>query len=127
MMLPSRITKEWLKEENKEFSAIFISGSNLHPNPKFYKYYFWIYSLESKENSAADVFFKESHKLTLKEFNEEENRLQKNKISYAFVNIKYYRLGSIFNYEKLKKDCPDIIFAPPYEDDNDEMLESGHK
>ena len=58
-----------------------------------------IYSLESKENSAAaEVFYKKEH-----------------------------RLGAIFNYDKLIKEFPDIEFAPKYEDDNDESIEGGHK
>ena len=29
--------------------------------------------------------------------------------------------------ERVKKKYPDIEFAPAYEDDNDEMIENGHK
>ncbi len=131
-MVPSfRITKEnglkRLKQSGEDFLVAFISGSNLHPNPKLYKYYWWIYSLESKENSAAEVFYKKEHRLTTKEFEKESARLEDNKISFAYVNSKYHRLGTIFNYDKLIKEFPDIEFAPKYEDDNDEMIEGGHK
>lgn len=85
-MVPSfRITKEnglkRLKQSGEDFLVAFISGSNLHPNPKLYKYYWWIYSLESKENSAAEVFYKKEHRLTTKEFEKESARLEDNKIS----------------------------------------------
>ena len=49
--LPTR-----LEQRGKDFMAIFVSGSNINPNPKLYKYYWWIYSMESYENSAAEVF-----------------------------------------------------------------------
>ena len=62
-----------------------------------------------------------------KKFEEEAIRLQDNKISFAYVNRKLHRLGTIFDYEKLKEKYPDIEFAPAYEDDNDEMIENGHK
>ena len=45
-MIPSKlITKEnakkRLKQRGKDFMAIFVSGSNINPNPKLYKYYWW--------------------------------------------------------------------------------------
>ena len=130
-MIPSKlITKEnakkRLEDRGENFMAIFVSGSNLHPNPKMYKYYWWIYSMESQEKSAAEVFYTKAYRLTTKEFEEESIRLQ-DKISFAYVNRKLHRLGSIFNYEKLKEKYPDMEFAPAYDDDNDEMIESGHK
>lgn len=48
--------------------AIFVSGSNLHLNPRMYKYYWWIYSMESQEKIAAKVFYSKAHRLTTKEF-----------------------------------------------------------
>lgn len=131
-MIPSKlITKEnakkRLEQRDKDFMAIFVSGSNINPNPKLYKYYWWIYSMESKEKSAAEVFYSKAHRLTTKKFEEEAKRLQDNKISFAYVNTKLHRLGTIFDYEKLKEKYPDIEFAPAYEDDNDEMIENGHK
>ena len=35
--------------------------------------------------------------------------------------------NSVFNYNKLIKEFPDIEFAPKYEDDNDESIEGEHK
>jgi hypothetical protein len=130
-MIPSKlITKEnakkRLEDRGEDFMAIFVSGSNLHPNPQMYKYYWWIYSMESQEKSAAEVFYTKAYRLTTKEFEEESIRLQ-DKISFAYVNRKLHRLGSIFNYEKLKEKYPDMEFAPAYENDNDEMIENGHK
>lgn len=131
-MIPSKlITKEnakkRLEQRGKDFMVIFVSGSNINPNPKLYKYYWWIYSMESKEKSAAEVFYSKAHRLTTKKFEEEAIRLQDNKISFAYVNTKLHRLGTIFDYEKLLKEFSDIEFAPAYEDDNDEMIENGHK
>ena len=131
-MIPSKlITKENAKKKlearGEDFMAIFVSGSNLHPNPKMYKYYWWIYSMESQEKSAAEVFYSKALRLTTKEFEKESIRLQDNKISFAYVNRKLHRLGSTFDYEKLKEKYPDIEFALSYEDDNDEMIENGHK
>lgn len=131
MIWPGNITikaaKEWIKKRNEEFSIIFVSGSNIHPNPTMYKYYFWIYSMESKENSAKDVFYKKEYQLSIAKFEKEVQRLKNNKISFAYVNRKYHRLGSIFNYEKLKEKYPEIEFAPAFNNDIDEMNDKGHK
>jgi hypothetical protein len=131
-MIPSKlITKEnakkRLEQRGKEFMVIFVSGSNINPNPKLYKYYWWIYSMESYENSAAEVFYTKAHRLSTKKFEEESIRLQDNKISFAYVNRKLHRLGTIFDYEKLKEKYPDIEFAPAYEDDSDEINDEGHR
>ena len=131
-MIPSKlITKENAKkrieQRGKDFMAIFVSGSNINPNPKLYKYYWWIYSMESDENSAAEVFYTKAYRLSTKKFEEESIRLQDNKISFAYVNTKLHRLGTIFDYQKLKEKYPDIEFAPAYEDDSGEMIENGHK
>ena len=94
-MIPSKlITKEnakkRLEQRGKDFMAIFVSGSNINPNPKLYKYYWWIYSMESQEKSAAKVFYTKAYRLTTKEFEEESIRLQDSKISFAYVNRKLH-------------------------------------
>lgn len=71
--MPSKlITKEnvikRLEDRGENFMAIFVSGSNLHLNPRMYKYYWWIYSMESQEKIAAKVFYSKAHRLTTKEF-----------------------------------------------------------
>lgn len=131
MIFPKDITKQsakkYLEIRNKDFIAMFVSGSNLHPNPKLYKYYWWIYAIDSKEDNAEKVFYQDKYRLTTKEFMDEYERLNKEKISFAYVNVKYHRLGAIFNYDKLKQLNPDIEFAPKFDDDNDEISKDGHK
>jgi hypothetical protein len=120
MRSPRTITKESLSLR-KEFNALFISGSNLVPSPRLYKYYWWIYSLESPFENAEEIFFKDEHRLSTKQAVELIDRLHGEKISYAYVNTKYTRLGNkIWDYDKLKAEFPNIIFAPSYDDDTDE-------
>ena len=80
-----------------------------------------------KRKSAAEVFYSKAHRLATKKFEEEAIRLQDNKISFAYVNTKLHRLGTIFDYEKLLKEFSDIEFAPAYEDDSDEINDEGHR
>jgi len=121
MRSPRTITKESLSLR-KEFSALFISGSNLVPSPRLYKYYWWIYSLESPYENAEEIFFKDEYRLSTKQAVELIDRLHAEKISYAYVNTKHQRLGNkIWDYDKLKSEFQNIDFAPNYDDDTDEV------
>lgn len=44
----------------------FVSGSNLHPNPRMYKYYWWIYSELSEFENAEEMFFNYEYSLNTK-------------------------------------------------------------
>lgn len=123
MVPPSQITKESLKFPNYNImQSVFISGSNIHPNKRFYKYYWWIYSEESEEQSAKEVFFIKEKSLTTKQFFQKAEELTKRDIKFAYVNIKLHRLGnSVWDYEKIKTKYPDIEFAVALEDDLDEI------
>ena len=124
MIDPSRITKDFLREKlyRRNRNSIFISGSDIHPSKTHYKYYWWVYSLASPFESAEDVFFKDKYKLTTKEFFEQKNELYNKKILFAYVNIKHCRLGSIWDYDKLELEFPDIAFASTYDEDKDESF-----
>lgn len=95
----------------------FVSGSNLHPNPRMYKYYWWIYSELSEFESAEEVFFKEQYSLSTKEAFALMDELQAKKIRFVTANTKRKRLGSIWDYPRILQEYPDEIFAPSYEDD----------
>jgi hypothetical protein len=126
MTSPHTITKESLCSQ-KDFSAWFISGSNFVPNPRLYKYHWWIYSLESPYENAEEVFYKDEHRLSTKQAIDLIDRLHAEKISYAYVNVKYHRLGNkIWDYGRLKEKFPNMEFAPSYDEDTDEPWD-GHK
>lgn len=122
MRRPETITKKFFEEYRKGMGfnppILFISGSNMHPNPRFYKYYFWVYAENSPLASADDVFFKEEHKLTYMQALKLMEKLAADDIGFAYLNRRYYRLGNkVFDYERLKKVYPGIKFAPSYDDD----------
>lgn len=126
MRSPATITPDFFKEQ--DYSAVFISGSNLHQNARLYKYYWWIYPANSVYENAEKVFFEDEHKLSTKKATEMMEKLQNEKIPFAYVNIKYHRLGNkIWDYEKLQTKWSDIKFAVPYDDDTDEIYKNGHK
>lgn len=124
-----RINKESLLTftAKRRSVSLFISGSNLHFNPRLYKYDWWVYPSNSAYDSAGEVFYKPEHRLSTKKFYEMADRLYEDKILFAYVNSKHHRLGNtIWNYKKMKQDYPNIIFAIVYDEDTDEDYE-GHK
>ncbi|RBQ32046.1 hypothetical protein CRU92_04560 [Arcobacter sp. FW59] len=126
------ITKDWIKKQEKirncNLFISFISGLNINPNPKLYKYYFWIYSLESKEKNADEIFYKDEYKLSISEFENKYNDLKSREISFVYINVGYKRLNNtVFDYKKIKEKYPETQFAISYEDDTDKMNDKKHK
>lgn len=116
-----RITKEWLKGKR-----VFVDGSNLHPNPRFYKYYWWVFYSKTDAKNAAEIFWRTEHRLTTAEFAHLMKRLTEEQLYYAYVNRRYYRLGMIWDYHALSHKYPGLKFASAYDDDPDELYEK-HK
>lgn len=128
MVSPNRITKDVLEGRGKEgYQSVFISGSGIHPNPKLYKYSWWIYDETSPYENAGEVFYKDEHRLSTYDAIKRMDELRLKKIRFAYVNSKLQRLGcKIWDYDHLRSIYPDIEFAPVYDDDQD-MMYKEHK
>jgi len=131
MMESQKITKSYLREQlDREAVGVGICTTSINPNPSLKKYYFWVFHYEMPYTSAAEVFWKDEHRLSLKQFLELQAYLRKNGIPYAVVNSAYYRLGTkVWDYEALKRYKPNIEFAVAYDEDTDEACEEfmGHR
>lgn len=115
------ITKQYLEQNLKRGTlAIGISTTHLNPNPRLKKYYFWIYHYNMPYSSAEEVFWKDEHKLSLKEASNLMSDLKKKGIPYAYVNLGIKRLrNSVFDYETIIKEDSTIKFAVSYDEDTD--------
>ena len=121
-----RITQSFFHFQ-KVRTAVFINGTNIHPNPRLYKYYWWIYSANSEFSSAEEVFYKSEYRLSMKAAMDQMADLQSKNIPYAYVNSKIQRLGcKIWNYASLEQQNPNIKFALAYDEDLDPEYE-GYK
>jgi len=117
------ITKQFL-QKNKEEGRMGagISTTSLNPNPLLKKYTHWVYHYEMSYESAKEVLYKEKHSLSLYDYLELRNHLHSHEIPYAVVSVSQHRLGiKVWDYEKLKREYPDITFAVSYEDDLDNV------
>lgn len=99
---------------------------NIHPNPKFYKYYWWIFTADSK--TEGDDFLTDDNKLCYAEYLNKIEHIKENNIPAMIYNRKYHRIdkNNPWNYEKLKSQ-KNIKFAPSFDEDTDPLTPNGHK
>ena len=115
-MIPSKlITKEnakkRLEDRGEDFMAIFVSGSDLHPNPKMYKYNWWIYSMESEEKSAAEVFYTKAYRLTTKEF--EVGLIAKGTCPRKYIPVQSGEIGVTLLIDGVEIQNGDYVYVDP--------------
>ena len=96
-------------------------AQRMHPNPKFYKYYWHVFSRSSEYE--GDEFFKKC-KLSTYGATKEINRLRETGEPYMLYNYSLPRSGPDTPFNKNKSEH----WAPPYDDDPDTPVgKGGHK
>lgn len=123
MKRPDTITKEFLKQcHDKGSYGVGISRVNENPNALLKKYSYWVYHYNMPYQSAIEVFWKEEHKLSMKQYLDLRKSLIKSGTPFAMVQASQYRLGTnIWNYEKILREYPETSFAVSYADDTDDV------
>lgn len=114
---PSMKTLERLNELG--FGSI-IYAQNMHPNPLFYKYYWWVFSKYSEDE--GNDFLTDKNKLCTYDAVMLVDALQKENCSFIIYNKKCPRKGNKTPFDKSK----DLDWAPDYYDDTDPEWH-GHK
>lgn len=96
-------------------------AQRMHPNPRFYKYYWHVFS-RSSAYEGGEFFTK--CKISTYEAVKEMDRLRKAGEPYMVYNGSLPRSGSDTSFSKKKSEH----WAPPYDDDPDQPLGgNGHK
>ncbi len=98
-----------------------IGKTGENSNPKFYKYVWWVFHKGvSCENIEELVDSSEYRFTSTKDLDDFIHELKQNNKPLAIVRKGYTRLGvKAFDYTKMKKENPDIEFAPALEDDKE--------
>lgn len=109
MKLPSYEYLEKLTIENRAVGF----NQNMHPNPRYYKYYWHVFSKDSEVEGKA--FLGDKYLLSTYEANKEVNRLNRLGLPYMLYNYSLPREGddTPFNESKSKH------WAPSYDEDTD--------
>lgn len=123
-------TYNHLRELRKDhpYGAIFVAGAvNVHPNPRFYKYYWWVFTLDSP--TEGEEFLTDEHKLSHAAYEQKIADLRRNNGFAMVYNKQLYRVGpdSIWDEEKLKSRNPFVTFAGSFEDDPDPESVTGYR
>ncbi len=90
----------------------------MHPNPRFYKYYWWIFCRESPCEGRA--FLTKAHRLSTKAAFDLIDALAYKKQPYVIYNTRLPRLGPDTPFDpNSKRWASDTEWAPAYDEDTD--------
>lgn len=107
--------------------GIFNAGcSAVHPNPRLYKYYWWIFTQDSPVEGFE--FLTDEYRLSTANFQSQVAYCKQHNISAYIFNQKQYRYDTAlpWDYDKLQQ-REGIIFAPGFDDDPDPLTPEGLK
>ncbi len=103
-------------------------ASGIHPNPRFYKYYWWVFWNESPVDGKE--FLSSQYRLsTAAAFELLDNLKERNEPCWLY-NTSSPRLGSTIPFDPQSKHWQGLRWAPAYDDDPDPVVEIegiGHK
>jgi len=118
MKLPSYAYLDKLVKENRSDSF----AQNMHPNPRYYKYYWHVFSKDSPVEGKE--FLSDKYKLSTFEADKEITRLTKLGLQYMLYNYSLPRSGNDTPFKETKSKQ----WAPAYDEDTDLPLgKKGYK
>jgi len=115
------------KTKNAKIQRAFHKGAAYNPNPKHYKYIWWVFHNGVKsDNLKVLMKTQESRFLDFEKVESFIKILKAQNEPYAYVCKDYPRLGvTEFDYKRMQRNKPEIEFAPAWEEDpeREEILE----
>ena len=98
----------------------------MHPNPRFYKYYWWVFWRGSA--CEGHQFRSNEHRLSTKAAFDLMHVLSKKKEPHIIYNSRLPRLGPDTPFDPDSKRWPaDTEWAPAYDEDTDPICKDGFK
>lgn len=116
MRMPS-FKKLATETERSGFHWKFCGASHRHPNPRFYKYYWWIFWQESPCDGWA--FKTKPYRLATQQAFDLIQRLQAEKQSYWIYNTRLPRLDPANPFNPKAEVWRDAEWAPAFDEDTD--------
>jgi len=123
MKIPSFLELE--ADQQREEGVAHSYATRMHPNPYFYKYYWWIFWKGSPCDGRA-FFNRADTRLTTKQAYELRNKLSDENLTYYVYNESYPRLDPNNPFDPTAKKWKDYKWAVAYDEDTDEPYK-GHK
>jgi hypothetical protein len=100
-------------------------GSFMHPNPRIFKYYWWIFW----EGSICDgnSFLVDENRLSTNGANALCEKLSAQKISHWIYNTRLPRLDTESPFDPSSKKWQGVNWAPAFDEDCDRLTSNGFK
>lgn len=110
-----------------ESGLIFCGARRPHHNPRLFKYYWWVFTVDSPAQGAD--FLVSDFRLSFSEYLNEAGRILSEGGLAMVYNKKTYRIGdnSIWDKDRLLAADPTIEFSLDYDLDPDPKTPAGHK
>jgi hypothetical protein len=101
------------------------NSQSIHPNPRFYKYYWWIFWSESPTEGRD--FLTEEHRLSIAPAMQLMNRLGEEKEPHIFINEQWPRLDPVNPFDLNHHRWSSVTnWAPSFDEDPDPEW-NGHR
>ena len=114
-------TKEHL---SKDGGIWFCDGTRVHPNPRLYKYYWQVFTIDSEHEGYE--FFKNAADLSIAAYFALIKQLRLEKKSAMIYNFKLLRHNHGLPLDMNHPRWKDLVMALSFEDDTDPLYQ-GHK
>jgi hypothetical protein len=100
-------------------------ATGVHSNPKFYKYYWWVFWRDSP--CEGSKFLSKKYRMSTKEAHELMAKLHEQQEKYFVTNSRYPRYDPVvMPFDPNSKRWKKAIWALPFDEDTDEEYQ-GHK
>lgn len=111
--------------ENLPHKVIYAGAVRPHGKPRFYKYYWWVFTAESPVE--GDNFLTETYRLSHAEYDERIAVCRTRGMSAMVYNKKCYRTGADTPWDKHRLNERGACLAPSFNDDTDPVTSCGYK
>lgn len=99
--------------------------SGLHPNPEFYKYYFYIFTDDSSPEGEA--FFCKENRLCIADAMQKRREIEEaGDLGFAY-NRRHPRRGEATPFDESHPKWKGVEWAPPLSEDPDPAVDGGHR
>lgn len=113
------------RDKERGGTGVRFFGRFLHPNPQFYKYYFYLFTVDSPQEGKA--FFNRANRLSIAEYEQRCREIEDTgDLAYAY-NRRLPRRGDATPFDEDHPKWEDAEWAPPLKEDPDPPVENGHR
>ena len=106
-------------------TGVGFQGGFIHPRPEFYKYYFYLFTEDFREEGKA--FFRKENRLCFHEYLKRKAEIyERGDLGWSY-NVRLPRRGPATPFDENHPRWKDAEWAPPLDEDPDPPVKGGHR